>query len=74
MNQRKAKIGDTIQIKKVQSETKMFPGGVDTQALELVGKTGVVESIDDAGTLRGTWGSLGVIEEDEYEILSVNTL
>ena len=67
--QTKAKIGDTIIIKSVASESKMFPDGIDHQALEMIGKSGTVERIDSAGTLWGTWGSLGVTTGDEYIIL-----
>lgn len=65
----KAHIGDTIRIDKVQDETKMFASGIDKQAREMNGKTGVVEYIDGAGHLWGTWGGMSVLPEDEYTVI-----
>ena len=37
---------------------------------EYAGKIGVVEYIDDAGYLHGTWGGLAILpDKDEIEIL-----
>ncbi len=33
------------------------------------GREGIVTEIDDMGTLHGTWGGLGVIEDDDITIL-----
>lgn len=62
-----AKIGDTIVIKALAKDKTS--GLSDPSAYDYVGKTGVVESIDDAGSLHGTWGGLGILPEDEYEVL-----
>lgn len=62
-----AKIGDTIVIKALANDKTS--GLSDPSAYEYVGKTGVVELIDDAGNLHGTWGGLGILPEDEYEVL-----
>lgn len=48
----KAKIGDRIVIKGF--------AGYEPSADKYVGKTGVVESIDDTGKIFGTWGGLGL--------------
>ena len=56
----KAKIGDSIVIKGF--------AGYEPSADKYVGKTGVVESIDDTGTIFGTWGGLGLLLEDDYEV------
>lgn len=58
----KAKIGDSIVIKGFK--------GDEPSADKYIGKTGVVESIDDTGTIFGTWGGLGLLPEDDYEVLA----
>ena len=58
----KAKIGDRIVIKGFK--------GDEPSAADYIGKTGVVESIDDKGQLHGTWGGLGLLPEDDYEVLA----
>lgn len=59
------KIGDRIVIKKLAAD----PSGDDPEARDYVGKVGIVESIDDIGQLHGTWGGLGILPQDEYEVL-----
>ena len=56
-----AKVGDKIVIKGFASN--------EPSAADYIGKTGIVEFIDDIGQLHGTWGSLGILHEDEYEVL-----
>ena len=56
-----AKVGDKIVIKGFASN--------GPSAADYIGKTGIVEFIDDIGQLHGTWGSLGILPEDEYEVL-----
>ena len=64
------KVGDTIKIIKVASETNMFPEGIDKQAEAYNGRTGTVGFIDSSGALHGTWGGLAVLPEiDEIEIM-----
>lgn len=65
----KARVGDTIRITGIKTETTMFPGGVDHQAEKMIGKTGTVTFIDSTGALFGTWGGLSVLPEDEYVIV-----
>ena len=63
----KAKIGDTIVIKGLTVDPNY--GTVDPSATEYIGKTGVVESINELGNIDGTWGSLSLLPTDEYEVL-----
>lgn len=58
----KAKIGDHIVIKGFE--------GDEPSADKYIGKTGVVEIIDDMGIIHGTWGGLGLLPEDDYEVLA----
>ena len=52
------KVGDTIKIIHMKDEP-----GYD-------GTIGVVDLIDDAGQLHGSWGGLAVIPElDEFEVI-----
>ena len=54
------KIGDKIRINHLVGEDNRYDG-----------KTGIVEYIDDAGQLHGTWGGLAVIPgEDDFTVLS----
>jgi len=62
MAKAKAKIGDKIVIKGFK--------GDEQSADDYIGKTGVVESIDDIGQIHGTWGGLGLLPEDDYEVLA----
>lgn len=59
----RAKVGDTIKI-------IGFAGKVYESEKKLIGKTGVVEQIFDDGSLSGTWGSLNILPEDEYIVIS----
>ena len=61
MAKAKAKIGDKIVIKRLTA---------DPRATEYVGKTGIVESINELGDISGTWGSLSLLPTDEYEVLA----
>ena len=57
------KIGDKIRIKRLCDEP---PG-------KYAGREGVIKSIDDMGTLHGTWGGLGVVPEyDDFEVITEN--
>lgn len=63
-------IGTRIRIIRVAASTVMTRDGIDRQALELIGKTGTVERIDDAGQLWGDWGGLAILPDiDKFEIL-----
>ena len=61
MAKAKAKIGDKIVIKRLTA---------DPRATEYVGKTGIVENINELGDIAGTWGSLSLLPTDEYEVLA----
>jgi len=57
----KIKIGDKIRIIIMQGEP------------QYTGKEGVVEYIDDAKQIHGTWGGCALIPgEDEWEIIEIN--
>lgn len=58
----RAKVGDTIKI--VQ-----FSGDCYESERRLIGKTGVVEYIDDLGAIHGTWGGLSLLPEDDYIVI-----
>lgn len=68
MAKAKAKIGDKIVIKGLTVDPNY--GTVDPRATEYVGKTGIVESINELGDIAGTWGSLSLLPTDEYEVLA----
>lgn len=53
---RLVKIGDAITIKKMMGEPRYD------------GRRGTVTFIDDEGQLHGTWGGLGVVAGDEFEV------
>ena len=54
----KVKIGDKLRIIIMQGEP------------QYTGKEGIVEYIDDAGQIHGTWGGCALIpDEDEFEII-----
>lgn len=56
-----AKVGDKIVINGF--------AGDEPSADKYIGKIGVVKSIDDMGIIHGTWGGLGLLHEDDYEVL-----
>lgn len=51
------KVGDKIRIIIMQGES------------QYTGKEGIVEYIDDAGGVHGTWGGLALLEGDQWEII-----
>lgn len=52
------KVGDTVRIIEMKGEP------------QYTGKTGVVQFIDDAGQIHGTWGGCALIpKEDKFEII-----
>lgn len=56
--ERKYNIGNTIKIINMKGEDGYR------------GKVGIIEQIDDAGQLHGTWGGLALIpEEDDFIVL-----
>ena len=56
-----ANVGDKIVIKGFAGE--------EPNAADYIGKVGIVESIDSIGQLHGTWGGLGLLPQDKYEVL-----
>lgn len=56
---KKVKIGDKIQIIKMDGE------------LQYDGKEGIVDLIDDAGQIHGTWGGCALIPDvDKFEVIN----
>ena len=54
----KIKVGDKIRIIRMEGEP------------QYTGKEGIVEYIDDAGQLHGSWGGLAILpDEDEWEVV-----
>ena len=54
------KVGDTIRILSFD----------DPYVHDYVGREGVIEHIDDAGQLHGTWGGLAIIPgEDGFKVI-----
>ena len=65
----KVRIGSEIHIESVFAKTAMLKDGIDKRALEMQGKTGTVEYIDEVG-MRGTWGTLSVLfDVDKFTIV-----
>lgn len=60
-----AKIGDTIRIIALAP----FNGKHDPAESNYVGKTGVITFIDGTGMLHGTWGGIGILPQDSFEIV-----
>ena len=61
-----ANVGDVIRIIALTQEPD---GRKDPSESNYIGKVGRVEYIDDLGILHGTWGGLGILPKDSYEIL-----
>ena len=47
-----------------------YQGIPDPSEKEYIGKTGIINYIDDAGTIWGTWGGIGILPCDNYEIIN----
>lgn len=58
----RAAVGDTVKI-------LGFSGDCYESERRLVGKSGIVEYIDDMGAIHGTWGGLSLLPEDNYIII-----
>lgn len=61
------KIGQKI---KIISLSPNYQGIPDPAEKEYIGKTGIINYIDDAGTIWGTWGGIGILPCDNYEIIN----
>ena len=63
----KVKVGDKI---KIIDFARDSDGTLPKSEQNLIGKTGVVTSInEDMGIIYGTWGSLGLLKNDPYEVI-----
>ena len=66
-------VGSRIRIVRMNDKvapSRAFPEGIDYQARALNGKEGVIELIDDAGLLHGSWGGIAVDPKADFvEIL-----
>lgn len=63
-------VGMTIRIDEVIAESTHFKDGIDHQAKDMEGKTGVIRHIDSTGTMFGSWGGLGIIPgKDKFTII-----
>ena len=61
------KIDQKIKIISLSSNPNGIP---DPAEKEYIGKTGIINYIDDAGTIWGTWGGIGILPCDNYEIIN----
>ena len=61
------KIGQKIKIISLSPNAKGIP---DPAEKEYIGKTGIINYIDDVGTIWGTWGGIGILPCDNYEIIN----
>ena len=61
------KIGQKIKIISLSPNAKGIPDPAEQQ---YIGKTGIINYIDDAGTIWGTWGGIGLLPCDNYEIIN----
>ena len=64
---KRAEVGDTIKILAFSPDAK---GNPDPAEQRYIGKTGVITFIDGAGTIWGTWGGLGLLPCDNYEVIN----
>lgn len=62
----KAVVGDKIRIRALAADSN---GNEDPRAEAYKGREGTVEMVDSMGILHGTWGSLGILPEDFYDII-----
>ena len=66
-NFKDVKVGDTIRINCLKDDD----GIPDPAAERYKGVTGTVTRIDEhSGTMNGTWGSLSILDVDDFEIIS----
>lgn len=62
------KIGQKIKIISLSSNPNGIP---DPSEQQYIGKTGIINYIDDAGTIWGTWGGIGLLPCDNYEFINI---
>lgn len=57
---------------------KKYPRGTQVRIERMegepqyTGKKGVVEFVDDAGQIHGTWGGCALLDSDKFEVISTN--
>ena len=61
------KVGQKIKIISFSPNTEGIP---DPAERRYIGKTGMITYIDDARTMFGTWGGIGLLPCDNYEIIN----
>lgn len=66
-NNVKANVGDMIRIVGFKPDSD---GTLPQTELNLIGKTGKVQYIDGIGAIHGTWGSVSLLPEDSYVVIS----
>lgn len=59
----RAKVGDKIRI-------CGFAGTMYESEKRLIGKTGTVTSVNDDGSISGTWGGISILPEDTYYVIN----
>lgn len=64
---KKIEIGDEIKILAFSPDAN---GNPDPSEQLYIGKTGTITFIDGAGTIWGTWGGIGLLPCDNYEIIN----
>ena len=57
-------------LNKIISLSPNAKGIPDPAEQQYVGKTGIINYIDDAGTIWGTWGGIGLLPCDNYEVIN----
>lgn len=61
------KIGQKIKIISLSPDAK---GNPDPAEQRYIGKTGVINYIGEDGTIWGTWGGIGLLPCDNYEVIN----
>ena len=62
----RAKEGDTIMIDGFAAD---LDGTIPESEKRLIGKSGVVTYVGGMGDLHGTWGGIGILPNDQYQVI-----
>lgn len=62
----RARVGDRVMIDGFELDGD---GSMPRTEHDLIGKTGVVEYIDDMGSIHGTWGAISLLPVDKYHVI-----
>lgn len=62
----RAKVGDTVVIGGFKCDDD---GSLPQSERSLIGKTGKVTLVDDAGAIHGTWGGISLLPCDDYHVI-----